>query len=536
MAKIKESIKSVYEGQKDFIIKYIGTFISIGIITLFNIFADFSKDHSLFYFIMIFMTVSCFTIESLFEDVWRKATLYIMSFILSIITGNFISSNISNTRIVLIIVGLYVALFIISIYRIIENSELTLSQFLSRFFRNMLIVSLINVILEIGLNLVLTIAVFLIFKPDNYDIFLRLQLIVLGLFYMPALILSLLNVKEGMLKLLKIIICYVVLPIILIAEVVVYIYMFKIIVTCEIPKNQIFAIVTGMFIVAFPVWIMIQSFTEGNKYVKYCTKILPYSFIPLVILQFYALALRIGGNGVTPQRYFGVMLIVFEIVSIVLTLIKEQKYLKEVLLVVVGLIAISMIMPKTNAIEFSVANQVSRIKENYKENVEFDSLKEQQKDAVVSAYNFLKYHDYGKDKIPEYVDNEAIKKYNVDKNQYQEYYEEGFENYYYYPQEEEEHNIEGYKTIKDICIFKYYNNETNQEIVGEGYNFEKNQEEDRIIEKLKDTFDKMITEKSIEQSFVEIDENTGIIIKQCSIEHKDGLIRYIGLSGYLLKK
>ena len=536
MTKIKENIRSLFIEQRTNIKNYAGTFISIGIIVIVFLFSNVSTQKFQFYYTMIFMAISSFTLETITKNWWQRITLYILAFIMSIISSNIIDENIDKTLIVLIVVGVYISFTLIAIYKIVSDSNLTMSQFLTRVFRNSLIVSIIYLILEIGLNMVLAIALLLIFRVENFDIYLKLQVFLLGAFYIPGIILSLLNTREGMLKFLKVVICYVILPIIIIAELVVYIYMIKIIFVREIPNNQIFAIVTGMYIVALPVWIMIHSFSEGNKFIKYNSKIIPYSFIPLIFLQIYALALRIGENGITPQRYLGIVLIIIEIATVVLSVIKEQKYLKEILLGLIVLTAITMICPKINIIELSLQSQLIRLKSSYKEDDNFSMLRKQDKDTATSAFNYLKNNNIGKNMIPDYIDKEAIAKYDLEKYDYYMYDSDGFKNYYYNQIEEKEYSIDGYKSLKEIYIYRYYDQNTNQEIVNYDYEYDKNIEEDEILNALKDTMDRMIKEDSIESDFIKINENSAFVIKQCNIEYKEEFIRYLGISGYLLKK
>ena len=72
---------------------------------------------------------------------------------------------------------------------------------------------------------------------------------------------------------------------------------------------------------------MIDSFKDKYKHIKLNAKVIPYSFIALIALQTYAIGIRIAQVGLTPQRYMAIMFVIFEITTVILTIIKDRKYI-----------------------------------------------------------------------------------------------------------------------------------------------------------------------------------------------------------------
>ena len=177
---------------------------------------------------------------------------------------------------------------------------------------------------------------------------------------------------------------FIVLPIVLIADLIIYIYFIKILIIREIPSNQIFSIIAGLFIFAFPTWVMINHFKDENKFAKVNAKILPYSFIPLILIQIYAIDVRIVESGFTPTRYFGVALVVFETFTVILTLIKNQKYLVNIFIIAAVLSFIGVCVPGINILDVSWKSQLNRLTSMYKEDTSFEELDKETKQKVLN--------------------------------------------------------------------------------------------------------------------------------------------------------
>lgn len=61
-------------------------------------------------------------------------------------------------------------------------------------------------------------------------------------------------------------------------------YIIKILVLRQMPKNQIFRILSSLFIIGMPIWSMAQYFKDENFWYNVSSK-LAIAFIPFIILQ-----------------------------------------------------------------------------------------------------------------------------------------------------------------------------------------------------------------------------------------------------------
>ena len=157
------------------------------------------------------------------------------------------------------------ALTLISVYSILINSKLKFKEYLFNVFVNILKSSITYAILALGISLICGIFIALIFDGENYDIIVRANLLIFGIYYVPALIRALSNVnREEENSFIKGIVKYVLLPLVSIAFVVIYIYIIKIFVLRQIPSNVIFRILLSLFVFAFPVWNMAEIFEENK--------------------------------------------------------------------------------------------------------------------------------------------------------------------------------------------------------------------------------------------------------------------------------
>ena len=95
----------------------------------------------------------------------------------------------------------------------------------------------------------------------------------------------------------KILVKYVLIPLNLVIFGIIYIYVINILVFREIPSNQIYAILTGLFLFAMPTWTMSEAMEDLSVFNKIASK-LPFIFMPLMLLQIYAIGIRIMEFGV----------------------------------------------------------------------------------------------------------------------------------------------------------------------------------------------------------------------------------------------
>ena len=475
MEKVKDFFNRLTSNYKTYVKQYMATNIVIIIATLVFTFANFnawSKFLTSFAIIAVIAAINFFVVESYFKEKKSKMYSCVAGFVIAVVLERFAHYNVFGASASRILTGYSIVAFLIGLFKVIKNSGLELSKYCTRAFKNLFGTGVIYGILVVGFILIMTIAISLLTSGRDYEPVMRAQIAIFGLFLVPATLLSITNTEGESSKFIEAVISFVLLPLTALATIIIYIYMLKILALRQIPQNSIYRIIAGLFVVAFPVWVMTYEYKQKNKFVEVFSKIMPIAFIPLIGLQIYSIGARIGENGITPVRYMGVMFIIFEIIAIVLSIVNKRKYLTNAVLVAAGLIAISTILPVVNMEEISNYNQVSRLRNAWREGESFTSLSKEEKATASSAYIYLSRQENCEKYLPKYLDKEELTKKLIE--HYSPYGDEG-ETYdekrttykrvnYQYP-DDGVITVEGYNRIKKFKVYEYDINEENLECV-----------------------------------------------------------------------
>lgn len=362
MKKIETFIKTNF---KEYLNKYLITNIIILISTLLMLFPSITKNTILIQILLISIA-QVFTIEAFIKDKKKKwifiALVTIISTIISII-----EKRIGLSLRVKEIVGTYlVSVFLVGIYKVIKDTKIDFHEYILRVFENVLKTGIIYLILQIGINALVFIFFDLILE-SSYSMLKTLekvQIILNGLYLLPMVLLSVTKVEKECSKIIKNIVSYISIPLISIVYIIVYMYILKIIIKNEMPRNTIFLLTSGIFAISYFTWTI--SYKMNNNFITKISKIMPIVFIPLLILQTYSLLLRIIPYGITEQRYIGIMVLTFEIFAIIFSLIKQRKHEINIILVIIGILIVSFVMPLINIEDLSKFSQEIRPKEELK--------------------------------------------------------------------------------------------------------------------------------------------------------------------------
>lgn len=404
MNKLKEKIGGLYLTLKKSIEKFPLTVVTIIILTLIYVIklqGNIINTNILINIIMFFGLIfanGAFLTESIFKEKIKKIVGYIISAVLaSFFTYIFeepeVIEKILSKSMLDWLVNLFtcsmISTFSLSIYFNYKRSTKTFEQYVTSVFINIFKISIIYGILAIGSAVVTAIFIYLILDGSNYTLLLSVEILILGIYYIPALLYSLYNIEEKTSKFSKVVIKYVLETLVIIAFAIIYMYIIKIIVLRDMPSNQIFRILSTLFILGCPIWTMVENFKE-DKITDKINKLLPKLFIPFIILQIYSIGVRILNNGVTESRYLCIMLIIFEIIYTIIKLRKKEK-MGEIILVFVAIMIISTIVPYINMYNISQVSQYNILK-IFKEKTEYT---EGEREKIYGAYCYLLETDEG---------------------------------------------------------------------------------------------------------------------------------------------
>lgn len=538
--KFMKKIKKVWNNFKKIIEKSPVTIVTILIVTTLNAIGmenGFISNKILDYITSFgfFLAITTFLTETILKDNSKKKyLLYILggaiSLALTYLTT--IDNEILESLNLRIIACYCISLITLSIYFNYKNSKRNFNEYVTQVFINLFKASIIYGILAIGVSIITSIFVFLILDNSNYMLVVRLETLVFGFFYLPKIINSFYQIKKENSKFIIGIIKYVLEPLVIIAFIIIYLYIIKILVFRDIPSNQIFRILTTLFILGCPIWTMASSLKEKNILDK-INKKLPLLYIPFIFLQIYSVGVRILSNGITEARYLCMMFILFEIIYIVIYIIKKEK-ISNSLFTIIILTVISTIVPYINISKASILSQYHNLK-IYKQKSEYTK---EEKEKIYGAYYYLKYKEGGKKYLEELLNKEDIEKirnFKINNPSYSN-------TKYIYANLHLDHiDISGYKKLKFISIRKY------KEITDNEFkeiSFEIENSEENITLDLSKSMEGYIKNRDDLTNYlenhnkIEIDSNKKVIITKISFRYNEtnNQINNYSISGYLLEK
>jgi len=106
----------------------------------------------------------------------------------------------------------------------------------------------------------------------------------------------------------EILLTYIIMPLISIYTTILYIYFIKILVTQQLPEGLVAHLVIWYSSLSIIILFFISPLKVKRKWIKSFRKWLPLALIPLLLMMFLAMYIRIKAYGITENRYFVVVL------------------------------------------------------------------------------------------------------------------------------------------------------------------------------------------------------------------------------------
>lgn len=484
--------------------------------------------------------VGTFFAENVLEKGKKRIGLYVLTAIISYVFIHFAFINKYEDTVIKWLVCYIATMCATSIYSIIKKSEKDFSEYLLKVAINIAKSSFVYGVLAIGIAAILWVFDVLILDVTSKYID-NIEILIVGFFYSTKIIYSFINLDDDVNKFFKNLIKYVLMPLIIIAFVIIYLYIIKIFVLRDIPKNQIFRIATALFIVGGFIWTVMNYFKEEGLMYKISTK-LPLIFSPFIILQIYTLSVRISQKGITPLRYAGIVFIIFEVLYILYYIFKNKK-IQNLIIIADVLLIISVLVPIVNAFDVSIYSQIKNLN-IYSQKSE---LTDEDKEKISGAYYYLQYTEKGKKYIKDNLNKEQINTI-TNYKQTKGYY--GYKNYkslYLNNNNYDKLEIKGYNYISKIEASSYSRNqEQSLEKAFSNIEFKtkSNKIKTNIYPKIKDFIEKKeeLSENEMDNYFdnnneIIINQNQKLIIYYLSINYDENdLVDNYNINAYLLEK
>ena len=543
MRKLSNLISNIWNQVKETFLKFPVTISLVYILTIFYvIFFDNEvmpiETLEKIFFIGGVGTLGVLLIETnkeIFKGILKKIGV-VAAFAISLFFYFIFNSDIQNIEIFFKVFGAYIisaSLFIF--YSLIKYSGVEVKEYILNTFYSIFKFTIVYGILNIGILLLSLAFITLILDGIGWSLVGRMLILLVGCFYIPVMLYSLSEMKVEVGKFVRGLVLYVFIPLITIGMVIIYMYIFKIIINGELPNNSIFAMLAVIFLFLYPICMMARNYKDESKMIDKITKILMFLYTPFIILEIYAMNLRVFEYGLTPVRYLAYVFIVFQVIFIFLTLFKNAKYIKESLLVAIVLVCIILITPLDPERVSNISQK--KILEEYIENgVAFRDCSDSDKSRYAGAYQYLKgtYDEY----IPALTEDEKEEMGSYNNNYYW--------NDNYYNDYEKYKNIYYTNTLDGLDISEYskiYEINRVYGVLNDYRNYQIKLENDIIYIDLEKYVQRLIEEDDMEffeaNSLVETkDDNFDIYIMYIDISYdtKNEKIENIMIDGYALEK
>ena len=166
-----------------------------------------------------------------------------------------------------------------------------------------------------------------------------------------------------------------------------YIYGMKLLLLWQLPSNEVFEVVSWIFVLSMPAWIIGEGMEEERIYHKVLIK-LPWFFAPLMLLQMLSMGVRVSTYGLTKERYLGIMLVLFEVIVLVLWKFGRE-HMERLLAALMCLTVISVLIPGINMTSLSVYQQEKGLQKYSEMIIAGEELTETEYSRFCGAYEFI---------------------------------------------------------------------------------------------------------------------------------------------------
>nr|MCR4923165.1 DUF4153 domain-containing protein [Lachnospiraceae bacterium] len=328
----------------------------------------------------------------------------------------------------------------LSVYFFFKKEGKDFEEYCCKSFLGLLKAELVYLLVAVGILFIILTFNTLIYNTDAFLFLERAELLLIGLLQYPCLLLGLSKTGEKVSAFSKILFSYVLTAILAVAFLVVYLYIFKIVITRALPKNEVFLILSLLFIFGLPIWTLALGICDDK--IKKPISFFPFFFAPFIILQLICLYIRVSAYGFTRSRYLGAALIVFESAYLILytfAFISKKKLTHLLLFIIIAETFLIFFMPFINMEEVIINSQKKKLI-SYLEMG--DKAPENIKNSAVEAYSVI--YEQGEERGRKYLENNVSEE---EKIKIRDMDEDGYIDDYFY--------INSQNILKELNVEKY---------------------------------------------------------------------------------
>lgn len=291
MGKIKKLFSGMVESVKKALDMFPITTMIIFALTLIVAFlvidTDFSREVdeliAHIYVIGIFTAFGTWFVESLIDDKkdLRRVIGYVISLVIAILFDRLIKYEVlEETILVRWLVEYVIICFLSTVYCLLKKANESFEKYILNLLLNLKRASIICGIISIGFLIIYAIFTILISDALKFEIVLKILCLFAGFYYLPVVLKAFANEEAEDTRFNKAVFTKVLPPLLFISMAIIYIYIAKIFLVTEVPKNELFGILSFIFVCAFPVYLINKNYTRKRyncRKIKYGNTIFIYT-------------------------------------------------------------------------------------------------------------------------------------------------------------------------------------------------------------------------------------------------------------------
>lgn len=261
----------------------------------------------------VFLCVSML-VEKIHDSQLSKKLIYIVTAYvaaIALLTAYyllFIPDNlemVTASRYIAVSIAFYIAFTIIPYFYNKQGYEL----YIVRIFTKLFITYLYSVVLYLGLTAIIFTVDKLFNANISWQIYTDIMLVMMFVFAPMYFLADLPKIGqrvnvESYPNILKILLLYIVLPMITVYSAILYVYFAKILITWTWPSIMVSNLILWFSLISAFVIFFIYVFRDTNNWARLSVSYLPKVLLPLLAMMFIAMMIRINAYGVTEDRYF----------------------------------------------------------------------------------------------------------------------------------------------------------------------------------------------------------------------------------------
>lgn len=338
------SLKEMSEATFDTIKRFPFAIIYAFILTIYSIVlvhSDFS-DERFFYALHVLSLGIIFSVGvSIYSEIKKIASsknILINLIVLVVLIGYFLTFKVDYNNKILyrILIITFVSVFmLLSLPYFNKNNQLNYWRYNFRIFNRFVLSSFFSMIIYAGLAIALGVINLLFNVNIEGRVFADLAIIIAGLFAVTNFLSGFpkefyYNNEFDYPKGLRIFVQFILLPLTTLYLAILFVYMFKILFTWEMPQGSISYLVLSFSAVGLLSLMIIFPIKNNpdNKWVSNYGKYFFFAIIPLIFLLFISILIRISEYGITENRYYIVVFAIWLAAIAVYSIITKFKNVK----------------------------------------------------------------------------------------------------------------------------------------------------------------------------------------------------------------